>query len=104
MHSGNGFVYNLEKINICGCGRAMVNRLWETCLRRTDERLLVLTILGCHVQIIKTATVPDDKVKRNNTLQFIGDNIKFPLPNRFVRASSKKCKTTFKASRPTTFV
>ncbi|CAI5476591.1 unnamed protein product [Closterium sp. Yama58-4] len=56
------------------------------------------------IQIIKTAEVPDDKVKRVNTLQFIGDKIRFPLPNRFVRASSRSLKTTYKASRPNTFV
>ncbi|CAI5461976.1 unnamed protein product [Closterium sp. Yama58-4] len=37
------------------------------------------------IQIIKTAEVPDDKVKRVNTLQFIGDKIRFPLPNRYRR-------------------
>ncbi|CAI5937911.1 unnamed protein product [Closterium sp. NIES-65] len=56
------------------------------------------------IQIIKTAEVPDDKVKRVNTLQFIGDKVRFPLPNRSVRASSRSLKTTFKASRPNTFV
>ena len=54
------------------------------------------------IQIIRTATIDDSEVKRPNMLQFVGDNVKFPLPHRLQRAPSKKLRTTFKASRPTT--
>ena len=54
------------------------------------------------IQIIRTATIGDDEVKRPNMLQYTGGNVKFPLPHRIVRAPSKKLRTTFKASRPDT--
>jgi len=54
------------------------------------------------VQIIRTAQITDDEVKRPNVRQFVGSAVKFPLPHRIVRAPSKKLRTTFKASRPDT--
>lgn len=54
------------------------------------------------VQIIRTAQITDDEVKRPNVSQFVGGAVKFPLPHRIVRAPSKKLRTTFKASRPDT--
>ena len=54
------------------------------------------------IQIIRTATISDDEVKRVNMLQYVGGNVKFPLPHRIVRAPSKKLRTTYKASRPET--
>ena len=54
------------------------------------------------IQIIRTATIDDDQVKRTNMLQFVGDDTKFPLPHRIQRHPNKKVRTTFKASRPST--
>mmetsp|Transcript_37944 Transcript_37944/g.87458 ORF Transcript_37944/g.87458 Transcript_37944/m.87458 type:complete len:180 (-) Transcript_37944:432-971(-) len=54
------------------------------------------------VQIIRTAQITDEEVKRPNVRQFVGGAVKFPLPHRIVRAPSKKLRTTFKASRPDT--
>lgn len=54
------------------------------------------------VQIIKTATIPDEMCKRANTTQFHGDGLRFPLTSasKRVRPSSKSLKTTFKYVRP----
>lgn len=54
------------------------------------------------VQIIRTAIVKPEDVNRPNTLQFSGDNVKFPLPHRIVRAPSKSKRSTFVAKRPST--
>ena len=69
------------------------------------------------IQIIKTATVADEDTKRVGVQQFhetvtkdsvTGDiisknKIKFPLPHRILRASSKSFKNTFSCLRPGTF-
>jgi large subunit ribosomal protein L18Ae len=47
------------------------------------------------IQIIRTAVVPSNKVKRDSTLQLITPNLKFPLPHRILRAPSKKVKSVF---------
>lgn len=61
------------------------------------------------IQIIKTAIIDAKAVKRANTLAYSditpeGDAkpVKFPLPHRIQRASSKRVRTTFKANRPNT--
>eukprot|EP00616_Rhizochromulina_sp_CCMP1243_P013435 CAMPEP_0118973672 /NCGR_PEP_ID=MMETSP1173-20130426/10689_1 /TAXON_ID=1034831 /ORGANISM="Rhizochromulina marina cf, Strain CCMP1243" /LENGTH=183 /DNA_ID=CAMNT_0006923359 /DNA_START=39 /DNA_END=590 /DNA_ORIENTATION=+ len=55
------------------------------------------------VQIIRSAVVADEDVKRPNTLQFLEANrAKFPLPHRIQRAPSKKMRSTFLARRPST--
>jgi large subunit ribosomal protein L18Ae len=41
--------------------------------------------------------------KRPNVIQFLASNIKFPLPHRIQRAPTKALRSTFNASRPTTF-
>ncbi|KAH7292981.1 hypothetical protein KP509_28G006400 [Ceratopteris richardii] len=64
------------------------------------------------IQIIKTATVPAKLCKRDNTKQFhekseenkSPEKIKFPLIFRKIRPPTRKLKTTYKASRPNTFV
>ncbi|MCO5546887.1 hypothetical protein L7F22_000324 [Adiantum nelumboides] len=56
------------------------------------------------IQIIKTATVPAKLCKRENTKQFHDSKIKFPLIFRKIRPPSRKLKTTYKATRPNTFV
>jgi large subunit ribosomal protein L18Ae len=55
------------------------------------------------IQIIKTATVAAKDTKRVNVQQFHNSKIKFPLPHRILRASSKQFKNTFSSFRPTTF-
>lgn len=54
------------------------------------------------IQIIRTAIIADEDCKRPHILQFVNGDVKFPLPHRLQRASSKKFRTTFKASRPNT--
>jgi large subunit ribosomal protein L18Ae len=56
------------------------------------------------IQIIKTATIPVALCKRVNTKQFHDSKIKFPLTYRKIRPPTRKLKTTYKASRPNTFV
>lgn len=56
------------------------------------------------IQIIKTATIPVSLCKRVNTKQFHNSKIKFPLTTRKIRPPSRSLKTTYKASRPNTFV
>ncbi len=56
------------------------------------------------IQIIKTATIPKELCKRENTKQFQDSKIKFPLVYRKVRPPTRKLKTTFKASRPNLFM
>lgn len=52
------------------------------------------------IQIIKTATVPDENCKRLNTTQFHGTELRFPLTHKLVRPASKSLKTTYKYARP----
>jgi len=54
------------------------------------------------IQIVKTGIVKAKDVKRTNTLQFIDSKIKFPLPHRIPRASSKGLRKTFATERPCT--
>uniref|UniRef100_A0A7R9U0R1 60S ribosomal protein L18a n=2 Tax=Viridiplantae TaxID=33090 RepID=A0A7R9U0R1_9VIRI len=52
------------------------------------------------LQIIKTATIPDDRVKRVNTLQFMDASLKFPLVQQKMRPSSKTVRMVYKGKRP----
>jgi large subunit ribosomal protein L18Ae len=54
------------------------------------------------IQIIRTALVKDEDVKRENMLQFATTDVKFPLPHRIQRAPNKKTRPTFLAKRPST--
>jgi large subunit ribosomal protein L18Ae len=58
------------------------------------------------IQIIRTAVVADEDLKRPNGMQFAKDDVKFPLPHR-VSSGKRKMKalssTTFSTVRPTTF-
>jgi large subunit ribosomal protein L18Ae len=54
------------------------------------------------IQIIRTATVKSKDVKRPGTLQFIDSKIKFPLPHRILRASSRSLKSVFSVVKPNT--
>ena len=46
---------------------------------------------------------PSQGAKRVSVLQLLNSKVKFPLPHRVSRASSKKFRSTFKASRPSTY-
>merc|ERR1712216_959912 len=54
------------------------------------------------IQILKTAELKPEECKRPVVKQFHTQTIKFPLPHRIAK-TPKQFKTTFKASRPTTF-
>lgn len=58
------------------------------------------------IQIIRTATVADEDLKRPNGMQYAKDDVKFPLPHR-VHSAKRRMKalsgTTFSTVRPTTF-
>ncbi|CAM9382100.1 unnamed protein product [Laminaria digitata] len=56
------------------------------------------------IQIIRTGIVAAADTKRPDVQQFHDAKIKFPLTHRLPRAPKKKFRTTYKASRPTTFL
>lgn len=58
------------------------------------------------IQIIRTAVVADEDLKRVNPMQFVGDDLKFPLPHRVAsgkRGQKALSSSTFTTVRPTTF-
>lgn len=58
------------------------------------------------IRIIRTAEIEDKDVKRANPMQYIGDNVKFPLPHRVAsgkRGQKALSARTFCKNRPTTF-
>eukprot|EP00543_Licmophora_paradoxa_P007238 CAMPEP_0202443818 /NCGR_PEP_ID=MMETSP1360-20130828/2988_1 /ASSEMBLY_ACC=CAM_ASM_000848 /TAXON_ID=515479 /ORGANISM="Licmophora paradoxa, Strain CCMP2313" /LENGTH=184 /DNA_ID=CAMNT_0049059615 /DNA_START=313 /DNA_END=867 /DNA_ORIENTATION=+ len=58
------------------------------------------------IQIIRTATVADEDLKRTNGMQFISADLKFPLPHRVAsgkRGQKALSSRTFTTVRPTTF-
>ena len=58
------------------------------------------------IQIIRTAVVDSEDLKRPNGMQYAKDNVKFPLPHRVASAKrNMKALTgrTFTTKRPTTF-
>ena len=54
------------------------------------------------IQIIKTATVADEDCKRVSSTQMHGDDLKFPLPARQLRPSTKEYQKTFTVMEPRT--
>jgi large subunit ribosomal protein L18Ae len=54
------------------------------------------------IQIIRTATVAAKDCKRVSSLQFHNSQIKFPLPHRILRPSTKQLRSVFSATRPNT--
>ena len=54
------------------------------------------------IQVLKTAVLAPSECKRPTVKQFHSSKIRFPLPHR-VAKTPKEFKTTFKASKPTTF-
>jgi len=55
------------------------------------------------IQIISIDAIPAGKTRRTSVKQFHDSKIKFPLPHRSLRASSKKFASNFLATRPQTF-
>jgi large subunit ribosomal protein L18Ae len=58
--------------------------------------------MACNIQIIKTAVIKDEELKRNNTYQFINKNLRFPLvrPRQVI---PKKHRHLTIATRASTF-
>lgn len=54
------------------------------------------------IQIIKATTVPAAKCRRDGTLQFINNKLKFPLPHRIMRPPSRAKRSLYSAKRPQT--
>jgi large subunit ribosomal protein L18Ae len=61
------------------------------------------------IQIIRTSIIDTKDAKRANTMQYTDmtpegeqKSVKFPLPHRIQRASTKSLRTTYKANRPNT--
>lgn len=48
------------------------------------------------IQIIKTAVLDNDQVRRPNTLQFVDDNVKFPLIRKRMPKIDKQYKSAIK--------
>ncbi|KAJ3307485.1 60S ribosomal protein L20 [Blyttiomyces sp. JEL0837] len=55
------------------------------------------------IHIIKVAEVKASEVRRPYITQIIDPKLKFPLPHRLIRPSSKRFAKTFSAARPSTF-
>ncbi|KAJ3122246.1 60S ribosomal protein L20 [Nowakowskiella sp. JEL0407] len=56
------------------------------------------------IHILKVEIIKDEDVRRPYIKQLLDKDLKFPLPHRVVRPSSKKYVQTFVAARPNTFV
>lgn len=56
------------------------------------------------IQVLKVQVVAPEDTRRPNTQQFLGENLKFPLPHVRQRPSMKSRRSTFLAQRPTTFI
>ncbi|KAJ3214933.1 60S ribosomal protein L20 [Dinochytrium kinnereticum] len=55
------------------------------------------------IHILKVTEVKKEAVRRPHILQILDPKLKFPLPHRVLRPSSKRYAKTFIASRPSTF-
>jgi len=55
------------------------------------------------IQILKTATIPDSECRRKHVLAMHAPSLKFPIVRKMPLVA-KKFKSTFRASRPKTFV
>lgn len=56
------------------------------------------------IMVLKVVALAPSECKRPQTLQFHSSTVAFPMPHQRQRAPEKKYKSTFKASRPTTFI
>ena len=57
-------------------------------------------VRSSQLQIIKIAEVSDENVRRENTRQFLAEDLSFPVVNKVMRHPSKATKTIFKYKRP----
>merc|ERR1711966_132833 len=55
-----------------------------------------------NVQIVRTATVPVDKMRKTWNKEYLGKSVAFPLPHRVMRPATKAFKRSFVAKRPRT--
>merc|ERR1711871_930169 len=55
------------------------------------------------IQIIRTAQIKAGDCKRDTTKSFHDSKIKFPLPHKILRPSSKQNRSVFSCKRPNTF-
>ena len=55
------------------------------------------------IQIIKTAGVPNEELRRHKNVMFTHENLKFALPHRQYRTESKMFRTVFLGVKPCTF-
>uniref|UniRef100_A0A6T5XHT7 60S ribosomal protein L18a n=1 Tax=Thalassionema nitzschioides TaxID=33649 RepID=A0A6T5XHT7_9STRA len=58
------------------------------------------------IQIIRTGIIANEDLKRPNGMQFVSDDVKFPLPHRVAsgkRGQKALSSSTFTTVRPTTF-
>jgi large subunit ribosomal protein L18Ae len=55
-----------------------------------------------NVQIVRTATVPVDKMRKTWNQEYLGKDVAFPLPHRVMRPATKAFKKSFVARRPRT--
>lgn len=56
------------------------------------------------IHVLKVEEISTDDVRRPNTLQFMADDLRFPLPHTCPRASQKSKRATYLAKRPVTVV
>mmetsp|Transcript_1333 Transcript_1333/g.1772 ORF Transcript_1333/g.1772 Transcript_1333/m.1772 type:complete len:177 (-) Transcript_1333:259-789(-) len=56
------------------------------------------------IQIIRASEIKAKDVKRAQTMLYLKNEVHFPLAHRIPRAAKKKFRSTFKASRPTTYL
>mmetsp|Transcript_6881 Transcript_6881/g.8917 ORF Transcript_6881/g.8917 Transcript_6881/m.8917 type:complete len:184 (-) Transcript_6881:231-782(-) len=58
------------------------------------------------IRIIRTSIVADEDLKRLNPMQYVGDDVKFPLPHRVAsgkRGQKALSARTYTKNRPTTY-
>mmetsp|Transcript_4343 Transcript_4343/g.15874 ORF Transcript_4343/g.15874 Transcript_4343/m.15874 type:complete len:101 (+) Transcript_4343:742-1044(+) len=78
-------------VSICGA----VSKMYQDVAARHRSRF-------SNVQIVRTAQVPDDMLRKTWNKEYLEKDIKFPITHRVLRPSSKALKKTFVARRPRT--
>ena len=80
---------------------------FRACSKNEAVQKLYADMAGRHrarnsaIQLISVDVVPNDKVRRDTTRQFINSHIRFPLTHRRMRVSKSR-RATFIANRPRT--
>merc|ERR1712190_714411 len=94
------FIKRIKRVKKANGQIIAMNEIFEkdpTIVKNYGVRLRAASI-----QIIKTSTLTDEECKRPAVTQFHKENLAFPIPQKVVRASEKKYRSTFKASKPCT--